>query len=254
MRVDGRANDALRPVTITPNYIIYPEGSVLVAMGNTKVLCNATVQDTLPPWLYNQGGEQGWLTAEYALLPRSTHTRTPRETNGLRGRTQEIRRFIGRSLRAAVDLEKLGPRTIIVDCDVLQADGGTRTAAITGGYVAVALALQRLAASDVVPTDVLRVPVAAVSVGVVNGEPLLDLCYAEDATAEVDVNVVMTGDGEYVEIQGTAERRPFDRAMLGQLLDLAEKGITELLTIQQSIIESVTASPGKGLAELRGGG
>jgi len=235
MRVDGRANDVLRPVTITPNYITYPEGSVLIEMGNTRVLCNVTVEDTLPPWLRNRGwdNEQGWLTAEYALLPRSTHTRTPRETRGLRGRTQEIRRFIGRSLRAAVDLQKLGPRTIIVDCDVLQADGGTRTAAVTGGYVAVALALQRLAEHDVVPADVLRTPVAAVSVGVVDGEPMLDLCYAEDAIADVDVNVVMTAGGEYVEVQGTAEGRPFDRAALEELLNLAEKGIGELLVIQK---------------------
>ena len=235
MRVDGRANDDLRPVTITPDYIAYPEGSVLIEMGSTKVLCNVTVEDTLPSWLRNQGwdNEQGWLTAEYALLPRSTHTRTPRETRGLRGRTQEIRRFIGRSLRAAVDLQKLGPRTIIVDCDVLQADGGTRTAAVTGGYVAVALALQRLAERGVVPADVLRVLVAAVSVGVVDGEPMLDLCYAEDAIADVDVNVVMTADGEYVEVQGTAEGRPFDRAALEKLLNLAEKGIGELLAIQK---------------------
>ncbi len=232
MRADGRANDALRPVSITPDFIAYPEGSVLIEVGNTRVLCNVTVEDTLPSWLRNQGGEQGWLTAEYALLPRSTHTRTPRETSGLQGRTQEIRRFIGRSLRAAVDLQKLGPRTIIVDCDVLQADGGTRTAAITGGYVAVALALQRLAGRGMVPADVLRAPVAAVSVGVVGGEPMLDLCYAEDAVADVDVNVVMTAHGEYVEVQGTAEGRPFQRTMLEELLNLAEKGIRELLAIQ----------------------
>jgi ribonuclease PH len=235
MRVDGRANDALRPVSITPDFIAYPEGSVLIEMGHTRVLCNVTVEDTLPPWLRHQGSgdEQGWLTAEYALLPRSTHTRTPRETSGLRGRTQEIRRFIGRSLRAAVDLQKLGPRTIIVDCDVLQADGGTRTAAVTGGYVAVALAVQRLAERGVVPDNVLHVPLAAVSVGVVGGEPMLDLCYAEDTIADVDVNVVMTAHGEYVEVQGTAEGQTFDRATLDELLNMAEKGIRELLAIQQ---------------------
>lgn len=233
MRVDGRANDELRLVTITPDYVAYPEGSVLIEVGNTRVLCNVTVEESLPFWLRSQGGEQGWLTAEYALLPRSTHTRTPRETSGLRGRTQEVRRFIGRSLRAAVDLQKLGPRTIIVDCDVLQADGGTRTAAVTGGYVAVALALRRLAERGVVPADVLRKPLAAVSVGVVGGEPVLDLCYAEDAIADVDVNVVMNTDGEYVEVQGTAEGQPFERATLDELLNLAEKGIGELLAIQQ---------------------
>lgn len=236
MRIDGRPNDALRPVTITLDYIAYPEGSVLIEMGNTRVLCNVTIEDTIPAWLCNRGNEQGWLTAEYALLPRSTHTRTPRETGGLRGRTQEIRRFIGRSLRAAVDLPKLGPRTIIVDCDVLQADGGTRTAAVTGGYVAVALALQRLLERGVVPPDVLRKPVAAVSVGVVSGEHLLDLCYAEDAIADVDVNVVMTAEGDYVEVQGTAEGRPFGRTTLEKLLTLAETGISELLGIQARVM------------------
>ncbi|MCR4407415.1 MAG: ribonuclease PH [Anaerolineae bacterium] len=236
MRIDGRSNDALRPVTIIPDYIAYPEGSVLIEVGNTRVLCNVTVEDTIPAWLRNRESEQGWLTAEYALLPRSTHTRTPRETGGLRGRTQEIRRFIGRSLRAAVDLPKLGPRTIIVDCDVLQADGGTRTAAVTGGYVAVALALQRLAGRGVLPPDVLREPVAAVSVGVVNGEHLLDLCYAEDAIADVDVNVVMAAGGDYVEVQGTAEGRPFGRTTLEKLLNLAEKGIRELLAIQARVM------------------
>lgn len=235
MRVDGRANDTLRAVSITTDYVAYPEGSVLIGVGHTRVLCNVTVEDSLPPWLRHQGrgSEQGWLTAEYALLPRSTHTRTPRETSGLRGRTQEIRRFVGRSLRAAVHLQKLGPRTIIVDCDVLQADGGTRTAAVSGGYVAVALALRRLAEGGVLPSDVLRAPVAAVSVGMVSGEPMLDLCYAEDSVADVDVNVVMTAGGEYVEVQGTAEGRPLRRAMLEELLDLAEKGIRELLAIQE---------------------
>ena len=233
IRVDGREADELRKVTLTPDYVVYPEGSVLVTMGQTKVLCNVTIEETVPRWMRVQQVEGGWVTAEYSLLPRSTHRRTPRETSGLRGRTQEIRRFIGRSLRAAVDLQKLGPRTIIVDCDVLQADGGTRTAAVTGGYVAVALALQRLAEHDVVPADVLRTPVAAVSVGVVGGEPMLDLCYAEDAIADVDVNVVMTAGGEYVEVQGTAEGRPFDRATLEELLNLAEKGIGELLVIQK---------------------
>ncbi|MBC8446842.1 MAG: ribonuclease PH, partial [Chloroflexi bacterium] len=215
MRKDERAADELRPVQLTLDYVQYAEGSVLIAMGGTRVLCNVSVEDRLPRWLLNQsGGKQGWLTAEYALLPRSTHTRTPRETQGLRGRTQEIRRFIGRSLRAAVNLELLGERQLMVDCDVLQADGGTRTAAVTGGYVAVALALRRLIVQGAVPAGVLRTPVAAVSVGVVDGLPLLDLDYGEDSRAAVDGNVVMTAAGELVEAQFTAEGRPFDRAAL----------------------------------------
>lgn len=234
VRVDGRAADELRPVVMTPGYTEYAEGSVLIEMGRTRVLCNATVEDQIPRWLYGQN--QGWVTAEYALLPRATRERSPRETSGLRGRTQEIRRFIGRSLRAAVDLTKLGERTIIVDCDVIQADGGTRTASITGGYVALALALRKLIAANEVPRHVLRTSVAAVSVGILEGQPLLDLCYAEDMAADVDLNVVMTHRGEYVEVQGTAEGEPFDRAMLDQLLDLAEKGIRELLVLQREVL------------------
>jgi ribonuclease PH len=235
MRPDGRANDELRRARFTLDYIVYPEGSVLVEMGETRVLCNVTVGDRLPFWRQNSGA--GWLTAEYALLPRSTHARTPRETNGLRGRTQEIRRLVGRALRAAVDLEKLGALQLIVDCDVLQADGGTRTAAVTGGYVAVALALRRLAQQGVVPVDVLLQPVAAVSVGVVGGEPRLDLCYVEDSQADVDLNVVANAAGEFIELQGTAEGRPFDRAALDSLLDLALDGIGQLTTLQRAALE-----------------
>ena len=243
MRKDERAADELRPVQLTLDYVQYAEGSVLIAMGGTRVLCNVSVEDRLPRWLLNQsGGKQGWLTAEYALLPRSTHTRTPRETQGLRGRTQEIRRFIGRSLRAAVNLELLGERQLTVDCDVLQADGGTRTAAVTGGYVAVALALRRLIVQGAVPAEVLRTPVAAVSVGVVDGLPLLDLDYGEDSRAAVDGNVVMTAAGELVEAQFTAEGRPFDRAALDALLDLAGKGIGELLAIQRRALGGQGAS------------
>jgi len=234
VRVDGRAADDLRPVVMTAGYTEYAEGSVLIEMGHTRVLCNATVEDQVPRWLYGQN--QGWVTAEYALLPRATRERTPRETGGLRGRTQEIRRLIGRSLRAAVDLTKLGERTIIVDCDVIQADGGTRTASITGGYVALALSLRKLIAANEVSRHILRTPVAAVSVGLLDGQLLLDLCYAEDMVADVDLNVVMTPRGEYVEVQGTAEGEPFDRAMLGQLLDLAEKGIRELFVLQRKVL------------------
>jgi len=234
MRKDGRALDALRPVQMTTGYVIHPEGSVLIEMGQTRVLCNATVDDHVPPWMVGRGS--GWVTAEYALLPRSTHTRTQRETSGLRGRTQEIRRLIGRSLRMAVDLELLGERQVIVDCDVLQADGGTRTASVTGGYVALALALQGLIRAGEVSAEVLQTPVAAISVGVVDGEPMLDLCYDEDRRADVDVNVVMTGKGEFVEIQGTAEGATFGRRTMDRLLDLAEGGIRTLLEAQQKVL------------------
>ncbi|MBN1582094.1 MAG: ribonuclease PH [Anaerolineae bacterium] len=234
MRIDGRAPDTLRPVTIVPDYIRYPEGSVLVQMGHTHVICNATVDDRVPPWLAGRG--RGWITAEYALLPRATHTRTPRETNGLGGRTQEIRRLIGRSLRAAVNLEALGERQIIVDCDVIQADGGTRTASVTGGYVALALAVHKLVQDGIVSPQTLQTPVAAVSVGVVDGVPVLDLCYQEDRHADVDFNVVMTGQGTFIELQGTAEGQPFDRQMVDRLLDLAQGGIRQLFEIQQDVL------------------
>jgi len=233
-RPDGRRPDELRPVRFILDYVDYPEGSVLVEWGRTRVLCNLTLQEGVPRWLAGSG--QGWLTAEYALLPRSTHTRTPRENGLTGGRTQEIRRFIGRSLRAGLDLARLGERTLILDCDVLQADGGTRTAAVTGGYVALALALRRLAARGVVPPDLIRTPIAAVSVGVVQGEVRLDLCYEEDSQAEVDLNVVMTGDGRFVEVQGTAEGAPFSRNRLLQMLDLARRGIAALTAAQEEAL------------------
>ena len=233
-RPDGRRPDELRPVRFILDYVDYPEGSVLVEWGRTRVLCNITLQEGVPRWLAGSG--QGWLTAEYALLPRSTHTRTPRENGLTGGRTQEIRRFIGRSLRAGLDLARLGERTLILDCDVLQADGGTRTAAVTGGYVALALALRRLAARGVVPPDLIRTPIAAVSVGVVQGEVRLDLCYEEDSQAEVDLNVVMTGDGRFVEVQGTAEGAPFSRNRLLQMLDLARRGIAALIAAQEEAL------------------
>ncbi len=229
MRVDGRKNDELRPVSVVPDFVIYPEGSVLIAMGQTKVLCNVTIENTVPHWMKKQGQAGGWITAEYALLPRSTHYRTTRETRGLKGRTQEIQRLIGRSLRAAFDLKKLGEITCIVDCDVLQADGGTRTAAITGAYLALAGALKSRVLAGELSEDAFLAPVAAVSVGIVGGEPMLDLCYAEDSAADADVNIVMNANGDFIEIQGTAEGKPFSGGAFNILLALGTKGIQELL-------------------------
>ncbi len=234
MRGDGRDWDQIRPVRMTPGFVSYPEGSVLIEVGGTRVLCNATVEETVPRWRLNSSG--GWITAEYALLPRSTHQRTRRETQGLGGRTQEIRRLVGRSLRAVADLDKLGPRTIILDCDVLQADGGTRTASITGAYVALALALRGLEALGEITPGVLLTEVAAISLGLVNGRLLLDLNYEEDSAATVDFNVVMTGDGRLVEVQGTAEGEPFTRQSVDAVLDLAERGINRLLQIQRQAL------------------
>jgi len=231
MRSDCRAGDQLRSVTIETGVQEYAEGSALITCGKTRVLCAASVEAKVPEWL--AGRERGWVTGEYAMLPRATLSRHPRERVTLSGRTQEIQRLIGRALRAAVDLSALGERMVTVDCDVLQADGGTRTASVTGGYVALALAIQRLIDAGEVSPAVWVSPVAAVSVGVVDGEALLDLCYAEDASADVDLNVVMNGAGEYVEVQGTAEGRPFTEARLGELLGLARKGIDGLLALQR---------------------
>jgi len=231
MRFDGRALDQMRPVVITPGYLDHPEGSALIEVGRTRVICAATVEERVPHWLRDQN--QGWVTAEYAMLPRSTHQRTPRETRGPRDRTQEIRRVIGRSLRAGVDLTLLGERTVTVDCDVIQADGGTRTASITGGYVALAIALRKLIKGGLLAPGVLGAPIAAVSVGVVQNEVLLDLNYEEDSQAEVDFNVVMNGAGKYVEIQGTAEHGAFSREEMEQLLGLAEGGLAELFKLQR---------------------
>jgi ribonuclease PH len=231
MRFDGRANDQIRPVTITPGYLDHPEGSALIEVGRTRVVCTATIEERLPFWLRDQG--QGWVTAEYGMLPRATHQRTSRETSGLRGRTQEIRRLIGRSLRAGVDLKLLGERTLTVDCDVLQADGGTRTAAITGGYVAMAIALRKLIKGGLLAARVLGSPIAAISVGVVQDEILLDLNYHEDSQAQVDFNVVMNAAGKYVEVQGTAEHGTFARETMEQLLSLAETGIQGLFKLQR---------------------
>jgi ribonuclease PH len=236
-RPDGRKSDELRPVKMTPGYIDYPEGSVLVEMGKTRVLCAVSVENQVPRWLVGQN--QGWLTAEYAMLPRATHTRSPRETTP-GARSQEIRRLIGRSLRAAVDLRVIGERTLNVDCDVLQADGGTRTAAITGAYVAVAIALDRMMQKKEASPRALKTAVAAVSVGIVGGEPLLDLNYAEDSRAEVDFNVVMTAEGNFVEVQGTGEGAAFSQKQMEQLLTLAKKGIKELLEISGQTLKQVS--------------
>ena len=231
-RVDGRGPDQLRPVALTRDYLLHPEGSVLVEFGNTKVICTASLEEKVAPWLKGQG--RGWVTAEYGMLPRSTNTRMNRETRGPGGRSQEIQRLVGRALRAVVDLPKLGERTVWMDCDVIQADGGTRTAAITGSFVALADALSKV--PSIQSPVVLRDCVAAISVGIVGGMPLLDLNYAEDSTADVDMNVVMTGAGEFVEVQGTAEHTPFDRGRLDALLGLAGAGIKNLIELQRRAI------------------
>jgi len=240
MRIDGRANDALRPITISPDYLDFAEGSAMITWGKTQVLCAASVQEEVPPWLRGQG--RGWVTGEYAMLPRATPERNQRETLRPAGRTIEIRRMIGRALRAAVNLEALGERMITIDCDVIQADGGTRTAAITGGYVALHRALRGLIEAGQVPPSVFASPVAAVSVGLVDGEALLDLQYAEDSRAAVDLNAVMNANGAFIEIQGAAEGAPFSRADLDTLLTLAERGILELLQLQQQAIQQPLVS------------
>jgi len=237
-RSDRRKNNQLRPLKFTPNFTNYAEGSVLIEAGQTRVLCNVSIDNQVPPWRESSGG--GWLTAEYGMLPRSTHQRIPRQRGSDSSRSQEIRRLIGRALRASVDVDKLGQRTVIVDCDVIQADGGTRTAGITGGYVAVALALQKLIDAREIPPDVLVTPVAAVSVGVVNNEHLLDLCYEEDSAAAVDLNVVMTGTGQFVEVQGTAEKSPFSYDSLLGLVELAQTGITQLIEQQNLLLKNFT--------------
>ena len=237
-RAEGRAASALRPVRLTPNYVAMAEGSVLIEIGNTRVLCNATVEQGVPAWMRNSG--RGWVTAEYGMLPRATLTRTARESERGRvgGRTHEIQRLIGRSLRAVVDMTALSERTVIVDCDVLQADGGTRTAAITGGCAALAIALNRMVASGALKANPLKQLVAATSVGIVEDTVLLDLAYEEDSQAEVDMNVVMTEDGGLVEVQATAERMAFPRSRMLEMMDLAEAGIKELLKAQRLAVQA----------------
>ncbi len=238
VRSDGRANDQLRPVTIELGAQKYAEGSALISAGDTRVLCAVSVLNEVPRFL--RGSGQGWVTAEYSMLPRSTHTRTRRETTP-RGRTQEIQRLIGRSLRAAVDMDRLGEITLTVDCDVIQADGGTRTASITGAYVALCQALTTVRESGRLDSLPIKTAVAAVSVGIVGGVPMLDLCYEEDSSAAVDFNVVMTDESEFVEVQGTAEESAFTRAQLDDMMTLAESGIRDLIVMQRDAIESLSS-------------
>jgi len=235
-RHDGRAVDQIRNTKITPNISPYAEGSALIEVGGTKVICTASVEDKVPMFLRNKG--LGWVTAEYAMLPRATNTRTQRETQRPSGRTQEIQRLIGRSLRAIVDTKLLGERQIYIDCDVIQADGGTRCASITGAYVALALACRKLMKNNIIKTSPIVSEVAAVSVGILDGTPILDLAYTEDSTAEVDMNVVCTGTGKFIELQGTAEREPFSREQMDEMLILADTGINKLFEIQRNALAS----------------
>src|SRR5436189_4014193 len=239
-RSDNRAPDQMRPVSIIPNYINTAEGSVLIELGNTRVICTASVEETVPAFLRNTG--KGWISSEYAMLPRSTLTRTPREVNRGRpsGRTHEIQRLIGRSLRAVTDMERLGERTVWIDCDVIQADGGTRTASITGAFVALGLALEKMVEAGTLTSVPLRDFVAAVSVGIVEGEPLLDLCYEEDSRADVDMNFVMTAGRKFVELQATAEHHVFDENQLEAMIALARMGVQQLIAKQQAILGMLT--------------
>ncbi len=238
-RVDGRANDQPREIRITPSYLAFPEGSALIEVGETRVICTASLEERVPPFLRGQG--KGWITAEYGMLPRSTLTRRPRESESGRpnGRTQEIQRLIGRSLRAVADAQAMGERTFIIDCDVLQADGGTRTAAITGAYVALYQALLHLVKTGALASVPLKGAVAAISAGLVDQETVLDLCYDEDFRADVDFNVVMTDAGELIEVQGTAEGRPFSRAAMDGLLTMAEGGLVSHFQAQQTAIQTL---------------
>jgi len=239
MRSDSRLDEQLRPTRITPNFSVHAEGSVLVEAGRTKVICTASVEDRVPPFRRNSG--KGWVTAEYGMLPRATSTRTQREASQGRvgGRTQEIQRLIGRSLRAVTRMEELGERTITLDCDVIQADGGTRTASITGAFVALALAVKRMREQDVIRTMPIVDYVAATSVGIVEGMPMLDLAYVEDSKADVDMNIVKTGAGLYIELQGTAEAMPFGREALNRLLDLGDTGIRQLIALQRGLVGNI---------------
>ena len=236
-RIDGRSTDQLRPVEIKRNYLRHAEGSALITMGGTTVLCSASVDEYVPSFL--KGSGKGWVTAEYGMLPRSTNPRVSRDgrRGSISGRTQEIQRLIGRSLRAVFDLDSLGERSILIDCDVLEADGGTRTASITGSYVALYDAVRWLQSRDLVDSSLIKDSVAAISVGIIDGTPMLDLCYAEDSTADVDMNIVMTGSGAMVEIQGTAEQNPFTTDQLNTMLDLGRQGIEQLVTMQKQVLE-----------------
>ena len=235
MRIDDRSVDSLRKIRIEPNCVEYAEGSVLIDFGKTRVMCTATVEDSVPKWL--QGGKKGWVTAEYGMLPRSTHTRIHRDKAAKSGRTQEISRLIGRSLRGCVDLSLLGERQIIVDCDVIQADGGTRTAAVTGGFVALALAIQKVMAAYGLKKNPLKYYLAAISVGLKNGKPLLDLCYDEDCKVDIDMNFVINSNNEFVELQGTAEGKAFNTQDLNAMVELAQKGCSELFKKQAEVLQ-----------------
>jgi ribonuclease PH len=237
MRLEGRAANQLRSVRITPGFIPQAEGSALIEIGRTRVICTATVEETVPPFL--KGTNKGWITSEYAMLPRATNTRTPRESTSGRksGRTHEIQRLIGRALRASIELEKLGERQIWIDCDVIEADGGTRTASITGAFIAMSQAIHTVIQSRKLAANPIRSHVAAVSVGIIKGVPMLDLNYAEDSSADVDFNIVMTDRDEFVEVQGTAERSPFSTSALNELLELGRHGIRELIAIQKKILD-----------------
>ncbi|MBV8194192.1 MAG: ribonuclease PH [Candidatus Dormibacteraeota bacterium] len=239
-RPDGRVADEIRPTRIELDVLPYAEGSTMITMGETRVLCAASVEERTPVW--RKGTGRGWVTAEYSMLPRSTQTRTERDGRRGRvdGRVQEIQRLIGRSLRAAVDFERLGERTIVVDCDVLVADGGTRTASITGGYVALALAVARMRAAGVINVDPLRWPVAAISAGIIEGEPRLDLCYLEDAAAQTDMNCVAAGDGRFIELQGSAEQEPFARDEMERMLELAADGLHRLFDVQREVLSKAS--------------
>ena len=243
MRSDKRPPNELRDTTMTPHYLPHAEGSVLIEAGRTRVICTASVEDRVPPFLRNSG--KGWVTAEYGMLPRATSTRTTREASQgkVGGRTQEIQRLIGRSLRSVTRLQMLGERTIWIDCDVIQADGGTRTASITGAFVALALACEKMRERDMVRTIPLADYVAATSVGIVDGEPLLDLAYDDDSRADVDMNIVKTGDGRFIEVQGTAEAMPFGREALDTLLNLADQGIRQLVEKQKAIVGHLLKAP-----------
>lgn len=237
-RVDGRRPNELRPVKIHPHYVQQPAGSALIEMGNTRVVCAASIEDGVPRWMRDQGVKGGWITAEYSMLPYATAPRKPREVTRGRaeGRTQEIQRLVGRALRSVTDIEKLGDRTIWIDCDVLQADGGTRTASITGAYVAVMLAMRKLQRDGVFKESPIKSAVAAISVGLLGGVPLLDLCYEEDSKAAVDMNVVMTDAGQFVEVQGTGEDEPFTQRQMTAMLKLARAGIAELMAAQEKVL------------------
>ena len=242
MRKDNRPNDEIRQITIKPNYLKYAEGSALISNGDTKVICSATIEETIPTWIKNSNKIHGWITAEYGMLPRSTHSRNIRDIFRSNGRRLEISRFIGRSLRSAINLEKLGPRTCMIDCDVIQADGGTRTASVTGGYVALAIALLKLINQGSIPIDTIKYDIAAISCGILDNDKLLDLDYKEDKQVDVDANIVMNGIGEFIEVQLTSEGKPIAQSDINELLALSSGGLERIFHIQREILEKIKDS------------